>query len=142
MAQMSSHLYRVRDQKEMQHLRKCWIPLKEAQLQANPWQESSIFLWMIFLEHVELRWNKRVLARFRKDIQVGSEDWNDVLFTGQRIRWMKDHQLGPSIEVSQERAIEELEEIPIEKNTKDLYCTQRMHTKYRSLLGQINLVTK
>ena len=40
MVQMTSHLNRVRDQKEMQHLRKCWrIPLKEAQLQATPWQE-------------------------------------------------------------------------------------------------------
>ena len=97
---------------------------------------------MIFLEHVELRWNKRVLARLTKDFQVGSEDWNDVVFARQRIRWMKDPQLGPSIEVSQERAIGELEEIPVEKNTKDLYCTPTMHTRYRSLLGQINLVTK
>ena len=48
---------------------------------------------------------QRVLARLRKDIQVGSEDWNDVLFTGQRIRLMKFSQLGPSIEVCQERAI-------------------------------------
>ena len=33
---------------------------------------------------------KRVLARLRKDFQVGSEDWSDVTFTGQRIRWMKN----------------------------------------------------
>ena len=55
---------------------------------------------------------------FKKDFQVGSEDWIDMLFTRQRIRWMKNPQLGPSIEVSQERAIEELEEIPVEKNSK------------------------
>ena len=35
---------------------------------------------------------QRVFVRLRKDFQVGSEDWNDVLFTGQRIRWMKDPQ--------------------------------------------------
>ena len=29
---------------------------------------------------------ERVLTRLRKDFQVGSEDWNDVTFTGQRIR--------------------------------------------------------
>ena len=53
--------------------------------------------------------------------------------------WKKDPQLGPSIEVSQERAIEELEEIPAERNTKeDLHCTPAMHTRYRSLLGQID----
>ena len=52
---------------------------------------------------------------------------------------MKDLQLGPSIKVSQERPTEELEEIPVGKNSKeDLHCTPTMHTKYRSLLGQIN----
>ena len=35
-----------------------------------------------------------VLARLRKDIQVGSEDWNDVTITGQRIRWINDSQSG------------------------------------------------
>ena len=33
---------------------------------------------------------QRVLARLRKDFQVGSEDSNDVTFTGQRIRWTAD----------------------------------------------------
>ena len=52
---------------------------------------------------------------------------------------MKDPQLGPSFEVSQERATEELAQIPIEKNIEeDLRCTPTMHAKYRSLLGQIN----
>ena len=32
---------------------------------------------------------QRVLTRLRKDFQVGSEDWNDVTFTGQRIRCTK-----------------------------------------------------
>ena len=85
---------------------------------------------------------QRVQTRVRKDVQVGSEDWNAVLFTGQGIRWMNDRHFGPSIEVSQERAIEELDEIPVEKNTKeDLHCTPAMHTRYRSLLGQ-KLVAK
>ena len=44
-----------------------------------------------------------VLARLSKDFEVGSEDWNDLLFTGQRIRWMKDPHFGPSTEVSQEK---------------------------------------
>ena len=78
-------------------------------------------------------------ARLRKDIQVGSEDWNDVNFTGQRIRWMKNPQLGSYIEVSHEKAIEELEEIPIERKTEEnLYCTPAMHTRYRTALGQKN----
>ena len=82
---------------------------------------------------------QRVLARLRKDFQVGSEDCNDMTFTGQRTRWIKDHQSGPCIEVSQQKAVDELEEIPVERNTKeDLHCTPAMHTTYRSLLGQIN----
>ena len=36
MAQMTSHLNRVRDYREEQHLRKCGIPLMESQLQENP----------------------------------------------------------------------------------------------------------
>ena len=83
--------------------------------------------------------DKRVLDRLRKDFQVGSEDWKDVLFTRQRIHQTRDPQSGSCNEVSQDKAIEELEEIPVEKYTKeDLYCTPAMHTRYRSLLGQIN----
>ena len=52
---------------------------------------------------------------------------------------MKDSQSGPCIKVSQGKAIEELEGIQVERNTKeDLHCTPAMHTRYRSLLGQIN----
>ena len=76
--------------------------------------------------------------RVRKDFQVGSEDWNDVAFTGQRIRWTQDPQTGPYIEVSQDKAIDELEEIPVGLNTKeDLHCTPPVHTMYRSHLGQV-----
>ena len=53
---------------------------------------------------------QRVLARLRKDFHVGSEDWNDETFTGQRFRCTKDPQTGSHIEVSQEKAVEELEE--------------------------------
>ena len=81
---------------------------------------------------------RRVLARLRNIFKLVSEDWNDVAFTGQRIRWTQDLQTGPYIEVSQNKAIGELEEIPVERNTKeDLHCTPSMHTMYRSLLGQI-----
>ena len=58
---------------------------------------------------------QRVLTRLRKDFLVDSEDWNDVAFTRQRIRWTQDSQDGPYIEVSQEKAVDELEEIPVER---------------------------
>ena len=72
-----------------------------------------------------------VLARLCKDFQVGSEDWTDVTFTRQRIRWIKDPQSGSCIEVSQQKAIDELEEIPVERNTEeDLHCVPAVHTRY------------
>ena len=41
---------------------------------------------------------QRVPARLGKDFQVGSEDWNAVTFTGQRIRWINVSQSGSYIE--------------------------------------------
>ena len=46
---------------------------------------------------------QRVLTRLRKGFQVGSEDWSDVTFTGQRIRWTHDSQNGQYIEVNQNK---------------------------------------
>ena len=80
----------------------------------------------------------RVLARLRKDFQVGSEKWNDVEFVGQRIRWTKENNVD-FIAVDQEKAICELNEIMIEKGEKDdTPCTGSRHTMFRSVLGQIN----
>ena len=82
---------------------------------------------------------QRVLTRLTKYYQVGPEDWNDVAFAGQRIRWTQDFHNGPYIEVSQEKAIEKLEEIPVGRNTKaNLHRTPSMHTVYRSFMGQIS----
>ena len=72
---------------------------------------------------------QRVLTRLPKYFQVGSEDWNDVTFTGQRIHWTQDSPIGPNIQVSREKVIEELKNISVERNTKDdLQCTPALHT--------------
>ena len=92
MIRMTSYLNRVRDHRETQHMKKCWIPLTEAQLQANPWQESQNILVDDIFGTGRTETEPPVLARLRKNFQVGSEGWNDVLFTGQRFRWMKDPQ--------------------------------------------------
>ena len=65
-----------------------------------------------------------------------------MLLTGQRIRWMKDPQLGPSIEVSQERAIEELEEIPVEKKKRRSPLYSNNAYKVQKLSGTDKLVTE
>ena len=82
---------------------------------------------------------QRVLTRLRKGFQVGSKDWNDVVFSRQRMCWTQDSQNGPYIEVSENLTTDELEEIPVERNTKENFCCiPSMHTMYGSLLGQIN----
>ena len=52
---------------------------------------------------------------------------------------MNNPQSGTYIDASQQKAIDEMKEIPVERNTKeDLHCTPAMHTRYRSVQGQIN----
>ena len=77
---------------------------------------------------------KLVLQQIRKDYQIGSEDKDDVVFTGQRVRWQ-----GAVLTVDQDKAIEELAEIQVPKGLKDeTMCTPAQHTEYRSLLGSLN----
>ena len=52
---------------------------------------------------------KKVLERIRKEFQVGSEDIDEIVFTGQRIRWK-----GKALVIDQDKAIEELSEIQFE----------------------------
>ena len=80
---------------------------------------------------------KEILGRLRKDFQVGSEDNNDCLFVGQRIQWKRDDKHGWYINVHQNVAIDELQEISFDKRLKDATpLTPQMHTAYRSVLGQ------
>ena len=121
------------------HTTECWIPLQAAQ----PQEVSVSGMINLFVDDlfgtVGTEMEQRVLARLRTNFQVGSEDLNDVTLTRQLIRWINDSQSGSYIEASQHEAIDELKEIPVERNTKeDFGCTSTMHTMYRSLLGQIN----
>ena len=50
-----------------------------------------------------LRLEKIILQKPREEFQVGSEDKNDVLFVGQRLRWYEDKKNGPYIDVAQTR---------------------------------------
>ena len=83
--------------------------------------------------------HRRVVEGLRRDFQVGSEDKNDIMFVRQRIRWTFDGKPGPYIRVDQDLCIDELEEVFIEKGVSDtLPCPPRVHTQFRSVLGQIN----
>ena len=90
---------------------------------SNPWQESSISLWMVFLEQVETKWNK-----------VFWPDLENIFKLVQRIGMMQP--LQDKVFVGHK--------IPKTGwNTKeDLHCTPSMSTMYRSLLGQKKLLQR
>ena len=93
-----------------------------------------------------------VLKGLRRDFSVGSEDKNDVMFVGQRIRWVNKSGTGsasaetgskkftgPHIKIDQSLAIDDLEEMVFDKSLKDnIECNPVLHTAYRSVLGKIN----
>ena len=82
---------------------------------------------------------EKVLTRIRKDFTVGSEDQNDIMFVGHRIRWKKHDKYGHYISVDQKLAVDAVEEIKHDKFLKDnIACDPQMHTAYRSVLGQLN----
>ena len=63
-----------------------------------------------------------------------SEHVEDVTFIGQRVRWN-----GNCIAADQDRAIEELTDIVLDKSLLDTQkCTPQQHTAFRSLLGSLN----
>ena len=81
----------------------------------------------------------KVLANIRKDFNVGSEDKNDIMFVGQRIKWKTHDKQGPYISCDQKLAVDAVEEIKFDKHLKDnIACNPQMHTAYRSVLGQLN----
>ena len=82
---------------------------------------------------------KQVPGNIRKDFNVGSEDKNDIMFVGQRIRWKECPKNGPYLSVDQKLAVDAVEEIKFDKHLKDdIPCTPQLHTAYRSVLGQLN----
>ena len=54
--------------------------------------------------------HKNVLAKLRRGFQVGSEDKDDMVFVGQRVRWKN-----MCVQVDQDRATEVLTEVAFDK---------------------------
>ena len=81
----------------------------------------------------------KVLSSLRKNFAVGSEDKNDIMFVGQRIKWKTHDKYGPYISVGQKLAVDAVEEVKIDKSLKDnVQCNPQLHTAYRSVLGRLN----
>jgi len=55
------------------------------------------------------------LSSLRKNFAVGSEDKNDILFVGQRIKWKTHDKYGSYISVDQKLAVDLVEEVKIDK---------------------------
>ena len=86
----------------------------------------------IFLE----TFKSKVKAIFK----IGHEDVNDLMFTGQHVKWQSDEKTKKKshIVVEQSLCVSELIEIVIQRGQKDEKCDKDMHTAYRPLLGSIN----
>ena len=80
----------------------------------------------------------KVLSSLRKNFAVGSEDKNDIIFVGQRIKWKTHDKYGSYISVDQKLAVDAVEEVKIDKTLKDnVQCNPQLYTAYRSVLGQL-----
>ena len=80
-------------------------------------------------------------SKVKASFKIGHEDVNDLMFTGQRVKWQLDEKTKEKshIVVEQSLCVSELTEIVIQKGQKDdEKCDKDMHTAYRSLLGSIN----
>ena len=67
----------------------------EIQLQENPWQEWSVYLWMISFEHVETKWNNAFWPDLEQISKLVQKTGTMLPLTGERIRWTQDTQNGP-----------------------------------------------
>ena len=80
------------------------------------------------------KFTQDILGSLRRDYKFGSEDKDDITFTGQRVRWQ-----GSTVVVGQDKAVEELTEIDVLKGMADAAkCGPAMHTEFRSSLGSLN----
>ena len=80
-------------------------------------------------------------SKVKASFKIGHEDVNDLMFTGQRVKWQLDEKTKKKshIVVEQSLCVSELTEIVIQKGQKDdEKCDKDMNTAYRSLLGSIN----
>ena len=85
------------------------------------------------------------LEKFKKVVKsqfkIGHEDVNDLMFTGQRVKWVIEEKTKKKshIAVEQSLCFRELTEVVIPKGLKhEEKCDKDLHTAYRSLLGSIN----
>ena len=82
-----------------------------------------------------------LLTLIRKEYTIGSEDKNDIEFTGQRISWVSDKDKKQYIRVHQQKAIDLLFEAKIPKGLSDEDKLEPyLHTEFRSILGSINWI--
>ena len=77
--------------------------------------------------------DKEVLAKIKRDFQVGSEDTDNVVFIGQRVRWHKNH-----IIIDRDTAADKFSAIHIDPVLKDNVPCDSQQTAFRSLLVSLS----
>ena len=83
---------------------------------------------------------KFLVAEIGKEYKIGSEDWNDNMFCGQRTKWIHDEKGEKNhIDVDQERGIDDLAEVIYDKKLDpDLACDVDLHHQFRSGVGAVH----
>ena len=112
---------------------------------SNAKGRKTIGMCCLHVDDLFITGTPEFLERFKKEVRanfkIGHEDVNDLMFTGQRVKWQFDEKTKKKshIVVEQSLCVSELTEIVITKGQKDEEkCDKDMHTAYRSLLGSKN----
>ena len=108
-------------------------------------REEPIGMCCLHVDDLFITGTPEFLEKFKKVVKsqfkIGHEDVNDLMFTGQRVKWIIDEKTKKKshITVEQSLCVSELTEVVIPKGLKDEdKCDKDLHTAYRSLLGSIN----
>ena len=91
------------------------------------------------------KFHQLIISALKRDFEIGSEDTNDIMYCGQRVRWIGKGKPGSYIAVDQDLKVEELEEIKVPDDIKakgpphlTYVAGTELHSAFRSLLGKIN----
>ena len=112
---------------------------------SNPKGRKTIGMCCLHVDDLFVTGTPDFLEKFKSKVKtsfkIGHEDVNDMMFTGQPVKWQLDEKTKKKshIVVEQSLCVSELFEIVIQQGQKDdENCDKDMHTAYRSLLGSIN----
>eukprot|EP00439_Symbiodinium_sp_Y106_P036560 s6218_g4.t1 len=109
---------------------------------SNAKGRKPIGMCCLHVDDLFITGNPEFLEKFKKVVKsqfkIGHEDVNDLMFTGQRVKWIIDEKTKNKshITVEQSLCVSELTEVVIPKGLKDEdKCDKDLHTAYRQIVS-------